>query len=110
MSRSILLVDDDRGFSSLAQAALAREGHPVVLARSLHEAREAVERSAPELVVLDRRLPDGDGLDYLPELKAQLENLGYDPVGSSAAEFTSHIRTESEKYARVVKLSGAKID
>ena len=39
MSRSILLVDDDRGFSSLAQAALAREGHPVVLARSLHEAR-----------------------------------------------------------------------
>ena len=27
MSRSILLVDDDRGFSSLAQAALAREGH-----------------------------------------------------------------------------------
>ncbi|HET6983700.1 MAG TPA: sigma-54 dependent transcriptional regulator [Myxococcaceae bacterium] len=72
MSRSILLVDDDRGFSSLAQAALAREGHPVVLARSLHEAREAVERAAPELVVLDRRLPDGDGLDYLPELKAQL--------------------------------------
>jgi DNA-binding NtrC family response regulator len=72
MSRSILLVDDDRGFSSLAQAALAREGHPVVLARSLHEAREAVERGAPELVVLDRRLPDGDGLDYLPELKAQL--------------------------------------
>jgi DNA-binding NtrC family response regulator len=64
MSRSILLVDDDRGFSSLAQAALAREGHPVVLARSLHEAREAVERAAPEL--------DGDGLDYLPELKAQL--------------------------------------
>jgi len=44
----------------------------VVLARSLHEAREAVERAAPELVVLDRRLPDGDGLDYLPELKAQL--------------------------------------
>jgi DNA-binding NtrC family response regulator len=72
MSRSILLVDDDRGFSSLAQAALAREGHPVVLARSLHEAREAVEKGAPELVVLDRRLPDGDGLDYLPELKAQL--------------------------------------
>jgi len=44
----------------------------VVLARSLHEAREAVERAAPELVVLDRRLPDGDGLDYLPELRAQL--------------------------------------
>jgi len=72
MSRSILLIDDDRGFSSLAQAALAREGIPVTLARSLHEAREVVERSAPDLVVLDRRLPDGDGMDYLPELKAHL--------------------------------------
>ena len=72
MSRSILLIDDDRGFSSLAQAALAREGIPVTLARSLHEAREVVERSAPDLVVLDRRLPDGDGMDYLQELKAHL--------------------------------------
>jgi len=72
MSRSILLIDDDRGFSSLAQAALAREGIPVMLARSLHEAREALEKAAPELVVLDRRLPDGDGLDFLPELRTHL--------------------------------------
>jgi two-component system response regulator AtoC len=72
MSRSILLIDDDRGFSSLAQAALAREGIPVTLARSLHEAREALEKTAPDLVVLDRRLPDGDGLDFLPELRTHL--------------------------------------
>jgi DNA-binding NtrC family response regulator len=72
MSRSILLIDDDRGFSSLAQAALAREGIPVMLARSLHEARETLEKAAPELVVLDRRLPDGDGLDFLPELRTHL--------------------------------------
>jgi two-component system, NtrC family, response regulator AtoC len=72
MSRSILLIDDDRGFSSLAQAALAREGIPVILARSLHEARETLEKAAPELVVLDRRLPDGDGLDFLPELRTHL--------------------------------------
>jgi tripartite-type tricarboxylate transporter receptor subunit TctC len=45
-----------------------------------------------------------------PELKSQLENLGYDAVGSTAAEFAAHIRAESEKYAKVVKFSGAKID
>jgi tripartite-type tricarboxylate transporter receptor subunit TctC len=45
-----------------------------------------------------------------PELKAQFELQGYDPVGSSAAEFTTFIRAESEKYGRVVKLSGAKVD
>jgi tripartite-type tricarboxylate transporter receptor subunit TctC len=45
-----------------------------------------------------------------PEMKSQLEIQGYDPVGSSAAEFTAFIRAESEKYAKVVKLSGAKVD
>jgi tripartite-type tricarboxylate transporter receptor subunit TctC len=45
-----------------------------------------------------------------PELKAQFESQGYDPVGSSAAEFTTFIRSEAEKYSRVVKSSGAKVD
>ncbi len=45
-----------------------------------------------------------------PELKSQLEIQGYEPVGSSAAEFAAFIRAESEKYAKVVKLSGAKVD
>ncbi len=45
-----------------------------------------------------------------PELKAQFESQGYDPVGSSAAEFTTFIRGEAEKYSRVVKSSGAKVD
>lgn len=75
MSLSTLLIDDDRAFSALAQAALQREGFPVQLARSLHEAREAVTKQAPDLVILDRRLPDGDGLDFLPELKTQVPGV-----------------------------------
>jgi two-component system response regulator AtoC len=75
MKRSVLLVDDDRSFSSLAQAALTREGWPVRLARSLHEARRALEVDAPDVVVLDRRLPDGDGLDFLSALRIQLPDV-----------------------------------
>ncbi len=45
-----------------------------------------------------------------PELKSQFEILGYDAVGGSPDEFAAFIRAESEKYARVVKLSGAKVD
>jgi DNA-binding NtrC family response regulator len=69
-SLTTLLVDDDRAFGSLAAAALQREGFPVAFAHSLHEARAAVERSTPDLVILDRRLPDGDGLTLLADLKA----------------------------------------
>ncbi len=67
-----LLVDDDRGFLSIAAAALQRDGAQVTLAHSLHEARVEVGRKEFELVVLDRRLPDGDGLQYLQELRAAL--------------------------------------
>jgi two-component system response regulator AtoC len=71
MSISILVVDDDRGFCALAAAALLREGFHVATARSLHETREFLRRETPGLVFLDRRLPDGDGLQFLPELRAQ---------------------------------------
>ena len=67
-----LLVDDDRAFSSVAAATLQREGIPVTVAHSLHEARALVAQRSFDLVVLDRRLPDGDGLQYLPELRAAL--------------------------------------
>jgi tripartite-type tricarboxylate transporter receptor subunit TctC len=45
-----------------------------------------------------------------PDIKSQFEVLGYDVVGGSPQEFTAFIRAESEKYAKVVKLSGAKVD
>jgi len=69
MAGTALFVDDDRSFSSLAVAALRREGFDVRVARSLHEARIALSTDAPDVVVLDRRLPDGDGLDFLPEIR-----------------------------------------
>ena len=72
MSPPLLFVDDDRAFSSLGAAALQREGYAVTLARSLHEARAALARLTPALVVLDRRLPDGDGLTFLSELKSHV--------------------------------------
>jgi DNA-binding NtrC family response regulator len=68
---NVLLVDDDRSFSSLAAVALRREGLEVTVARSLHEARIAWQKEAPDLFLLDRRLPDGDGLSFLSEVRAK---------------------------------------
>ena len=45
-----------------------------------------------------------------PDIKSRFEVLGYEVVGSSPQEFASFIRVESEKYAKAVKLSGAKVD
>ena len=45
-----------------------------------------------------------------PEMQAQFIALGADPVGSSVEEFAAFVRRDMEKYASIVKISGAKID
>jgi tripartite-type tricarboxylate transporter receptor subunit TctC len=44
------------------------------------------------------------------DLTDRMTQLGMEPVGSTPAEFESYVRTEMEKWSRVVKLSGAKAD
>jgi len=41
-----------------------------------------------------------------PEVRQRLSNEGADPVGSSAAEFGAHIRSEIEKWRKVIRAAG----
>lgn len=45
-----------------------------------------------------------------PDLKARLAELGLETVGTTPEQFDDYIRTEIEKWAKVVKFSGAKAD
>jgi len=45
-----------------------------------------------------------------PDVQAQFVALGADPVGDSPEEFAAFVRRDMERYAKVVKLSGAKLD
>jgi two-component system, NtrC family, response regulator AtoC len=67
MKASVLIVDDERVFRVLAEEALTSEGFEVRQAPNLAKARVELGRSQPDVVVLDRRLPDGDGMDLLRE-------------------------------------------
>lgn len=46
----------------------------------------------------------------LPAMQARLLELGANPSGNTPAEFTRFVRAETEKWAQVVKVSGAKVD
>jgi len=46
----------------------------------------------------------------LPDVKERMLALGAEPVGSRPDEFAAYIRAEGEKYARLIKASGAKAD
>ena len=46
----------------------------------------------------------------LPELRERYENFGIEVAGDTPAQFAAFVRSEREKWARVVKLSGAKVE
>jgi two-component system response regulator AtoC len=67
----VLVIDDDRSFRVVAQAALAAEGYEVRTAGSGGEGLATARGFRPQVVVLDRNLPDADGLEVLSRLLAE---------------------------------------
>jgi tripartite-type tricarboxylate transporter receptor subunit TctC len=45
-----------------------------------------------------------------PDIREKMLNLGAEPVGSTPGQFAAYVRAEADKYARVVKASGARAD
>lgn len=64
----VLLVEDEPAIRSGLQDQFGREGYRVEVASDVQGALQALQRPF-DLVVLDRRLPDGDGLDVLRHLR-----------------------------------------
>lgn len=62
----VLLIEDDPEDSELIRFTLERAGMRVSSVFSMAEARHALAIGSYEILVLDRKLPDGDGLDLLP--------------------------------------------
>lgn len=68
----VLLVEDHDMVAEAIQLAWQRlpDVRVVARARSIAEAVSQVTQSPPDVVVLDRRLPDGDGIAAIPGLAA----------------------------------------
>ncbi len=66
----VLIVDDDPDFCYALGRIVGRLGHETIFTDTLAAARAAAVSSAFSLVLLDVGLPDGSGLDLLPDLKA----------------------------------------
>jgi DNA-binding response OmpR family regulator len=65
----ILMVEDERRISGFTSKGLREEGHVVDVAEDLDAARRAVAGQSYDLLLIDRMLPDGDGLALVRELR-----------------------------------------
>lgn len=70
----ILIVEDDENLGASLQKYIGSEGYDVRLCPTLESARKAFN-SEYSLVVLDWMLPDGQGIDFLREVRTQKNNL-----------------------------------
>ena len=67
---SVLLVEDERTIRRFVRAALEREGYPVYEADTLQQGLSEAGTRKPHLVILDLGLPDGNGMDFIRDLRA----------------------------------------
>lgn len=75
----LLAVEDEPRNSALLEAILGRAGYRLAVAGDLAEARTMLAGMTPDLVLLDRHLPDGDGLDLIATIRDD-ERLGHVPI------------------------------
>jgi two-component system, NtrC family, nitrogen regulation response regulator GlnG len=71
----ILVVDDDEAIRTVVSEALRRDGNLVAAAASVAEQRALFESFAPDLLITDVILPDGNGLDLVPEWLAKYPDI-----------------------------------
>jgi DNA-binding NtrC family response regulator len=71
----VLLVEDDEASLFGYEKYLGKHGYPIRTATSLAEAKKIVATDAIDAIILDLHLPDGNALEWLPELKQNYPNV-----------------------------------
>lgn len=69
MTRKILIIEDDKKLNDGIMLALKSEDYSFAQCRLLSEARSLLNEMTPDLILLDVNLPDGNGIDFLREIR-----------------------------------------
>jgi CheY-like chemotaxis protein len=72
---TVLIVDDDRGLRELYKSELSLEGYEVMAAATGKEAVEILKDSRPDVIVMDIRMPEMDGIEALGKVVARHKNI-----------------------------------
>ena len=69
MSRKILIIEDDRKLNDGIKIALKSDDYEFEQCGRLSDARACLKAEGKDLILLDVNLPDGNGIDFLKELR-----------------------------------------
>lgn len=113
MKFSILIVDDDQIVCNSLKRILKNDEYRIKIANSAKQALEQIENDPPELVILDVKLPDMNGIDVLKQIKIKDSNLlviiltafGNVSLAVEAMKFGAYDFLEKEAEPELVRFS-----
>ncbi len=71
----ILVVDDEEHIRFLYSEELSEAGYDVITASDGYKLAERIDKEKPDLVILDIKMVDYNGLDLLQEIRNRFYNL-----------------------------------
>lgn len=89
--RKVLIVEDEGDMCLLLNIILTGKNLELDHVKNLGSAATYLQQEQPSVVILDNKLPDGFGIDYIPTLKKNYPNLkvimisGYDGAAKDVA-------------------------
>ena len=99
---TLLIVEDDAEIAAILKIVLKRQGYEVMLAATSRDARLILNEVRPELIILDRYLPDGDGLELCEEAR-RTESFPRIPIlllsaSNNAPEIIAALEIGADEY------------
>jgi DNA-binding response OmpR family regulator len=91
LPNKILVIEDEGEMCLLLSLILDDQGMEVNHVKTLSAARQFLEKEVPSLILLDNRLPDGLGVDFISYIRNSLPDVkiimisGVDPEAEDAA-------------------------
>src|SRR5688500_17045718 len=74
MKQRLIIVDDESAIRMLLRTLLEKEGFEVLEAADAAALRELFPGAVPDVIMLDLKLPDADGIELLPTVKKNWPN------------------------------------
>jgi len=72
---TILIIDDEEKLRSLLSRIITLEGFTVIEAGNLKAGLKIIEKEAVDVILCDVKLPDGNGVDFVKEIKPKFPQL-----------------------------------
>ncbi len=101
--RDILIVDDEKDMCSTLNDVLSDRKYNVSIANTKRDALRRIRTKIPDLVLLDLKLPDGDGINLLSKIKKNCPKTIVNIISAYGSEESREEARKRGAYAFIEK-------